>query len=87
MESFGMVQVEAMFCGVPVVTSNLYGVNLPIKLTGMGLLFTPGDSKQLAKAIMTILQKKRKFIKPRKKLMKIFNLNDTFKKYEKIFVS
>jgi glycosyltransferase involved in cell wall biosynthesis len=87
MESFGMVQVEAMFCGVPVVTSNLYGVNLPIKLTGMGLLFTPGDSKQLAKAIMTILQKKRKFIKPRKKLMKIFNLNDTLKKYEKIFVS
>ncbi|MDX1372735.1 MAG: glycosyltransferase family 4 protein, partial [Nitrososphaeraceae archaeon] len=35
-ESFGMVQVEAMMMGVPVVASDLPGVRVPILKTGMG---------------------------------------------------
>lgn len=54
-ESFGMVQVEAMSCGVPVVASNLPGVRQPVKMTGMGRITPVGDSVALAENIIQIL--------------------------------
>ncbi len=54
-ESFGMVQVEAMLSGCPVVACNLPGVNIPIKLTNAGLLIDPMDTRQLTSAIKQIL--------------------------------
>ena len=36
-ESFGMVQVEAMLCGTPVVASDIPGVREATRVTGMGL--------------------------------------------------
>lgn len=56
-ESFGMVQVEAMACGTPVVASDLPGVRVPVKRTGMGRLFPPGDVRALAEAIQEVLDR------------------------------
>lgn len=56
LESFGLVQVEAMLRGVPVVASDLPGMRLPVAETGMGHLFTPGDPAALAAAIADILR-------------------------------
>jgi glycosyltransferase involved in cell wall biosynthesis len=54
-ESFGLVQVEAMMSGVPVVASNIPGVRQPVLTSGMGLLAEPGDSQGLAESIMKVL--------------------------------
>lgn len=57
-EAFGMVQVEAMHWGVPVVASNLPGVRVPVQKTGMGLVVPPKDPEQLANAIFEIRNQK-----------------------------
>ena len=51
LESFGMVQVEAMCCGTPVVASDLPGVNEVIGATGFGRLARPRDPADLARQI------------------------------------
>jgi glycosyltransferase involved in cell wall biosynthesis len=55
LESFGLVQVEAMLRGVAVVASDLPGMRVPIARTGMGRLFTPGNANSLAEAISDVL--------------------------------
>ncbi len=50
-ESFGMVQVEAMICGTPVIASDLPGVRQPVKSSGMGKIVAVKDAKSLADAI------------------------------------
>lgn len=54
-ESYGMVQVEAMTCGTPVVASDLPGVRVPVQMTGMGLIVPPGDAPALAEALNRVL--------------------------------
>ncbi len=54
-ESFGLVQIEAMMSGVPVVASNLPGVRQPVKMTGMGEIAEVGDAASLAQAILKVL--------------------------------
>lgn len=54
-ESFGLVQVEAMLQGVPVVASDLPGMREPVRQTGMGLLARPGDPGDLRDCIARVL--------------------------------
>ena len=54
-ESFGLVQVEAMLQGVPVVASDLPGMREPVRQTGMGLLSKPGDATDLRACIARVL--------------------------------
>jgi len=54
-ESFGMIQVEAMKAGLPVVASDLPGVREPIRATGMGELAVPGNPASLAAALVRVL--------------------------------
>ncbi|MEI6327207.1 MAG: glycosyltransferase family 4 protein [Candidatus Roizmanbacteria bacterium] len=63
-EAFGMVQVDAMKCGIPVVVSDLPGVRVPVKLTGMGLVVQPRNEKLLAQAITEILKNRDKYTSP-----------------------
>jgi glycosyltransferase involved in cell wall biosynthesis len=85
LESFGIVQVEAMLNGCPVVATDLPGVRVPIEKTGMGLVIKPGDSRILAKALITVVTKKSKFVKNLKTIGKIFNFESTIQAYEKLF--
>ena len=54
-ESFGLVQIESMICGTPVVASNLPGVRQPVAITGMGKVAAIGDAQSLANGILTVL--------------------------------
>ena len=86
-EAFGVVQVEAMLCRTPVVASYLPGVRVPIKVTGMGELAKPRDSKDLASKIVKVLKYRRSYIKKREAIKKHFLFSRTISQYEKILTS
>lgn len=56
LEAFGLVQIEAMLCGTPVVASDLPGVRDPVLQSGYGLLAKPKDARDLAEKIIFIYQ-------------------------------
>jgi glycosyltransferase involved in cell wall biosynthesis len=84
-ETFGLVQVEAMLCGTPVVASNLPGVREPILLTGMGRIAPPGDVAALAGAIEEVLAHKSHFVKPAAEIDAHFRLPVTVGAYERLY--
>jgi glycosyltransferase involved in cell wall biosynthesis len=54
-EPFGLVALEAMACGVPVVASAVGGLKEIVQEGASGLLVPPGDSVALAQALVTLL--------------------------------
>ncbi len=84
-ESFGLVQVEAMLCGTPVIASNLPGVRQPVRMTGMGEVTPIGGSAALADAVTRILTNKSHYVRPRDEIAHIFDLNRTADMYEDLF--
>lgn len=84
-DSFGMVQVEAMSYGTPVVASNLPGIRQPVLLTGMGRIVTPRDPNALAKAINELLHKPIKPSQLTKQVLKQFTPEQVASRYSTIF--
>jgi glycosyltransferase involved in cell wall biosynthesis len=56
-ESFGIVQVEAMTCGTPVIATDLPGVRVPVNVTSAGLIVPPRDASALAEALINVLER------------------------------
>lgn len=83
-ESFGMVQVEAMMMGVPVVATDLPGVRVPIQKTGMGIIVPPKKPEELAKAIAKIFNNKHFYTPGVSKIGKIFNPEETIHAYNQL---
>ncbi|MHA2433512.1 MAG: glycosyltransferase family 4 protein, partial [Candidatus Thorarchaeota archaeon] len=54
-EPFGLSIIEAMACGVPVVTTNVYGPGEIVTHNHDGLAVPPGDVGQLVEAIRSLL--------------------------------
>jgi glycosyltransferase involved in cell wall biosynthesis len=86
-ESFGLVQIEAMINGVPVVASNLPGVRQPVETFRMGKVVPIGDSPALANAVIEILKNKRDFIQLADPIREKFNPDTVAQEYESLFAS
>jgi glycosyltransferase involved in cell wall biosynthesis len=84
-ESFGMVQVESMFLGTPVIASDLPGIRQPVQQTGMGQVFPPGDSRALADAIVDMLSSPGKYICESAVLTQRFGSAHVAEEYEVLF--
>lgn len=54
-ESFGLVAIEAMACGCPVVASRVGGLSYTVKHGITGLTVEPRDPERLAQGIMQVL--------------------------------
>jgi glycosyltransferase involved in cell wall biosynthesis len=86
-ESFGIVQVEAMSCGTPVVASDLPGVRQPVLLTGMGRIVPPADSRRLAEALITILDHPNGYHRQEVEILRQFTPQAVAEAYERLFTS
>jgi glycosyltransferase involved in cell wall biosynthesis len=84
-ESFGLVQVEAMLRGTPVVASNLPGVRMPVRMTGMGEIAPIGDSTGLAEAVLRVLDHHDEYRKPHDEIAATFDIERTLDDYEALF--
>jgi glycosyltransferase involved in cell wall biosynthesis len=84
-ESFGLVQVEAMLCGVPSVASNLPGVRQPVLQTGMGEIAPIGDAEGLAEAILKVLDNRNAYLRDHEEIAARFSTARTVADYEARF--
>lgn len=84
-ESFGLVQVEAMLHGTPVVASNLPGVRVPVRQTGMGEIAPVGDPAGLADAVLQVLRSRDRYVRPHREIAALFDLEQTVIAYEDLF--
>ena len=85
-ESFGMVQVESMISGTPVVATDLPGIRQPVKTTGMGVLFPRGDAPALAEAIMAILERPENYRGDAVEIARRFAPDAVAEAYERLFL-
>jgi glycosyltransferase involved in cell wall biosynthesis len=84
-ESFGLVQVESMLCGTPVVAADLPGVREPIRLTGMGETVPIRDERAIAAAVLKVIGNRSAYVKPRDDIAALFDLQRTVVEYERLF--
>jgi glycosyltransferase involved in cell wall biosynthesis len=84
-ESFGMIQVEAMLCGLPVVVSDLPGVREPVRRTGMGEIARTGDSDDLARQLIRVLEAPERYSRPRALIRETFSVEATLSAYERAY--
>ncbi|WP_373078779.1 glycosyltransferase [Fusobacterium varium] len=88
LEGFGLVIVEAMYCGVPIISSNFKCGAKEILLNGeYGELFEIGNFEELAQKIEKLLfdnDKKQKYILKAKKMTKKFSMKNILIEYKKL---
>lgn len=84
-ESFGLVQIEAMMNGAPVVASNLPGVRQPVTMTGMGEVTPIGDHEALAEALIRVLAEKEQYVRPGDVIAESFSPQQTAQAYVELF--
>ena len=84
LETFGIVQAEAMISGCPVVASNLPGVRMPIRLTKMGKIVPVGKPHPLAKAIIQVVKNRDKLEKRKIIAQKVFSRTNFLLNWKKV---
>jgi len=84
-ESFGLVQIEAMMNGKPVIASDLPGVRQPVLRHAMGEIIPIGSSEELAKSIEKILQKPESYHVEPGLLADMYSPDSVAQEYERLF--
>jgi glycosyltransferase involved in cell wall biosynthesis len=88
-EGFGISLLEAMACGVPVVTTNLSGMPYVVNFGKAGLLCEPRDSKELAQKILILMENKGEratVLKNAKGWVSNFTWDRVSKELEKVYL-
>lgn len=83
LEAFGMVQVEAMLCGTPVVASDMPGVREVIRKTGYGRLTKVRDPQDIAAKLIDVLDDP---VQIDRSQLTVFGCERSIDGYEKLFL-
>ncbi len=82
-ESYGIVQLEAMTQGTPIVASDLPGVRQPVRQTGLGGRIVPmRDPNAIAVAVIEILGEGRQARFVPKEFLEKFQQEAVARRYE-----
>jgi glycosyltransferase involved in cell wall biosynthesis len=84
-EAFGLVQIEAMMNGVPVVASALPGVRMPVKMHGMGRVAEIGDAASLAACLLEVLEDPGKYRGDLEAIREAYDPDSIAAAYEQLF--
>jgi glycosyltransferase involved in cell wall biosynthesis len=84
-ESFGIVQVESMLCGTPIICSDLPGVRVPPRETGMGEVAPIGDPVALAHIIMKVVNNRASYVKTRQEIEAHYSVQRSVRDYEALY--
>lgn len=84
-ECFGLVQIEAMLCGTPVVVTNTPGAREGVRVTGMGKIVPIQDSQALGQALVDVIRAPQDFVKSRSQIEQAYNYAETVERYERVF--
>jgi glycosyltransferase involved in cell wall biosynthesis len=84
-ESYGLVQVESMTCGTPVVATDLPGVRVPVKMSGMGRIVPPANAPALAEAILGILDDPQAYVGSAENIVRLSSPENVATEYEAAF--
>lgn len=85
-ESFGLVQVESMLCGTPVVATDLPGVRIPIRTTGMGIVIPPRSPESIVSAVAEIIGDRERYLRPRHEVHRQFSVEESVDRYEELLL-
>jgi glycosyltransferase involved in cell wall biosynthesis len=86
-ESYGIVQVESMTCGTPVVATDLPGVRVPVMETGMGRIVPPANAPAIAQALIDILDNPAAYRGHPERVVQLSTPEAVADQYEVIFKS
>lgn len=74
-EGFGIVFIEAMFYGKPVIAGNMDGSVDALKNGAFGLLVNPADQQQITEGIRKVISNKEKYIPNHEDVMAQFSFD------------
>jgi glycosyltransferase involved in cell wall biosynthesis/SAM-dependent methyltransferase len=86
-DCLGLVQIEAMLCGAPVVASDIPGAREPVRLTGMGRLVAACDPEALAAGLIAVLSDPARYRRASKEIRARFSVERTLDEYERLFAA
>jgi L-malate glycosyltransferase len=88
-ESFGLVALEAMACGVPVIGSTAGGIPEVVEHGSCGFLYPVGEVEKMAASAIRLLQDRALHAQfaehGRKRVLKHFTLEERVNEYERLY--
>jgi len=84
LEAFGIVQVEAMMCGVPSLASDIPGVRTPVQRTGFGEIVGPRDVAGIATALTRLREQPRDRTEGARRARELYGAKRTLDAYEEL---
>ncbi len=89
-EGFGIVLLEALACGTPVIATNIVGIAKEIKDNKCGIIIPCNDAKKLAQAIIRIIKninlQKKMIIKGKLLIQDKYDWNKIVKMMENLYL-
>ena len=83
-DCFGLVQLEAMVSGTPVVATDIPGAREAVRNTGMGVLVTPRDSSALAAGLIEAVARRDQYAAAYGRAVGLYDPDRSIEAYERL---